>query len=99
LREFRETLNISRKICTPFSSRFDPDRFLPSSNPQKRPSTAFSPFSFGPRKCIGSKFATFEALAIVVAVVRREEQDLNNISVAETEKSNDKKVSLMKRAC
>ena len=51
--------------------RFDPARFLDEAANRKRPSTAFAPFSFGPRKCLGYRLAHFESVAAVVAVVRK----------------------------
>ena len=50
--------------------RFDPDRFEPG-RAAARPAFAYFPFGGGPRRCIGSGFASSEMRMIVEAVARR----------------------------
>jgi len=50
--------------------RFDPDRWLDPAM-QKLPRFAYFPFGGGPRQCIGSSFATMEALLILATVAQR----------------------------
>jgi cytochrome P450 len=50
--------------------RFDPDRFAPA-RVAARPTLAYFPFGGGPRRCIGSAFATTEMQLIVAAVAQR----------------------------
>jgi cytochrome P450 len=49
---------------------FDPDRFAPA-RVAARPTFAHFPFGGGPRRCIGSAFATTEMQLIVAAVAQR----------------------------
>lgn len=49
---------------------FNPDRFLPER--MKTMNTAsFIPFSFGPRNCIGSKYAMMAVKVAIITVLRR----------------------------
>lgn len=50
--------------------RFDPERFAPARGAM-RPAFAYFPFGGGPRRCIGSAFATTEMQMIVATVVQR----------------------------
>jgi cytochrome P450 len=50
--------------------RFDPERFTPA-RAAERPRFAYLPFSGGPRLCIGSEFALFEAQVIVAMIMQR----------------------------
>jgi cytochrome P450 len=50
--------------------RFDPDRFTPT-RAVARPAFAYFPFGGGPRRCIGSSFATTEMQLIVATVAQR----------------------------
>jgi cytochrome P450 len=50
--------------------RFDPDRFT-AARAVARPAFAYFPFGGGPRRCIGSSFATTEMQLIVATVVQR----------------------------
>ncbi|XP_060533271.1 cytochrome P450 4C1-like [Cylas formicarius] len=50
--------------------KFDPDRFLPEEI-AKRPSSAFAPFSCGPRNCLGRKFGMTYMKVLVATVLRR----------------------------
>ncbi|XP_066927699.1 cytochrome P450 20A1-like [Clytia hemisphaerica] len=53
----------------PQPKRFDPDRFGPDA-PKRHP-LAFQPFGFaGKRKCPGYRFAYYEAIIFLVAIVR-----------------------------
>jgi cytochrome P450 len=56
--------------CWDEPERFDPDRFMPA-RAATRPAFAYFPFGGGPRRCIGSAFATTEIQLIVVQVARR----------------------------
>jgi cytochrome P450 len=49
---------------------FDPDRFTPART-AARPTWAYFPFGGGPRRCIGSAFATAEMQLIVATVAQR----------------------------
>jgi cytochrome P450 len=53
-----------------YPERFDPDRFIPA-RAAARPAFAYFPFGGGPRRCIGSYFATTEMELIVATVVQR----------------------------
>jgi cytochrome P450 len=53
----------------PDPDRFKPERFLPEYSDQI-PRYAFLPFGTGPRKCIGSAFATLEATLILATVMQ-----------------------------
>jgi cytochrome P450 len=50
--------------------RFDPDRFIPARTAML-PAFAYFPFGGGPRRCIGSAFATTEMQMIVATVAQR----------------------------
>ncbi len=53
----------------PVPERFDPDRFT-SAQAAARPAFAHFPFGGGPRRCVGSTFATIEMQLIVSSVAR-----------------------------
>ncbi len=57
-------------VCWEEPERFDPDRFMPG-RAAARPAFAYFPFGGGPRRCIGSAFATIEIQLILVQVAQR----------------------------
>src|SRR5206468_3532063 len=50
--------------------RFDPDRFI-VTRAATRPAFSYFPFGGGPRRCVGSAFATMEMQMIVATVAQR----------------------------
>lgn len=85
-RELGESLFISGGVTLPAGSsvlifpyalhrlaRFFPDaeRFDPERRPDARHPYAFMPFSGGPRKCVGDRFAMLELQTILADILRR----------------------------
>lgn len=54
---------------------FDPDRFRPEAV-KARPAHVFTPFSLGPKKCIGMNFAMMEMQLVLPMVLQRFDLDL-----------------------
>ena len=55
--------------------RFDPTRFLPDQAAD-RPRLAYLPFGYGPRVCLGGRFALMEAVLVTAMVAQRFTLDL-----------------------
>ena len=54
----------------PNPERFDPERFTPEAV-AARHKFAYTPFSEGPRKCVGLHFATMEAQLVLARMLQR----------------------------
>ena len=61
---------------------FRPERFLDEQIIQKKNPFAYIPFSAGPRKCIGQKYAMYEMKCIVSKILHNFEVSLTEESIA-----------------
>lgn len=61
---------------------FKPERFLDEQIMAKKNPFAYIPFSYGPRACIGQKYAMYEMKCVVAKVLHNFEASLTEESVA-----------------
>nr|AZR39483.1 cytochrome P450 [Agasicles hygrophila] len=52
--------------------KFDPYRFLPENSKNRAPCT-YLPFSYGPRNCVGLKYAMMAIKTLIVTIIRKYE--------------------------
>lgn len=76
--QIRLALGASHRLPAVFEEpdRFDPDRFAPPREEDKRTPYSLVTFGGGPRVCIGQHFATVEAKALLAHVLRNHELQL-----------------------
>ncbi|GFG33106.1 hypothetical protein Cfor_04652, partial [Coptotermes formosanus] len=55
--------------CYPNPEEFNPDNFLPETVRDRHP-YAFIPFSAGPRRCLGEKYAIVEMKTVLSSIIR-----------------------------
>ncbi|MEL6537117.1 MAG: cytochrome P450, partial [Bacteroidota bacterium] len=66
--------------------KFDPDRWSPERKDRNN-SKAFMPFTVGPRKCIGSRFAELEITIAIAMLMQQFELQPSKVRTAEVEYS------------
>ena len=66
------TLHFDKKLWGPtIPNKFYPERWLPDYQTSNRPDASFMSFGFGPRLCVGYRFAMLEMKLTLVNVLRK----------------------------
>lgn len=77
------TLHRRKDIWGANANEFNPDNFLPE-NEEKRPKYSYMPFSYGPRNCIGAKYALTN-VKIVIAYMLMNYKFTTNLKLEDLE--------------